>query len=369
MQNPSTSVEHGSPSDAAPSDLRFTDVVGAIRANAWRIATAGLAAGVLAYGLSWLIPPTFTARTSFISPQQQQNSAAAALASLGALSGLAGAATGIKSPADQYIGLLLSTSVSDRIIARFNLKEVYDVKLMMDARKKLGKNVRVTAGKKDNLISVEVDDEQAQRAADIANAYVEELKTLSNRLALTEAQQRRAFFETQMRSSKEALTSAQLKLQQSGFNAGALKSEPKAAAEGYAQLKAEVTSTEVRLGALRRSLTDAAPEVQRLAATLTGLRNELARIEAPISMSGEQDYVSAYREYKYQETLFEVYAKQFELARMDEAREGTLIQVLDAAEPPERRSKPRKSLIAAGALIAGLLASAAFFVVRRREMA
>ena len=260
-----------------------------------------------------------------------------------------------------------SETVGDRIIDQFKLQALYEVEYRVDARKRLDKNVRITAGKKDNLISVEVDDRDPERAAAIANAFVQELKRLTNGLALTEAQQRRAFFEQQLVATKEALKLAQAGLEKTGFSAGALKSEPKAAADIYARTRAEVAATEVRLMALRRTRTANAPEVQQLEATLSGLKSQLGQMEQPLQAGSNQDYVSAYREYKYQEALFDVYARQFELAKMDEAREGTLIQVLDPATKPEKRSKPKRTTIAAGVALVTFLLLCLFFT--RRHLA
>ncbi|MET0518162.1 MAG: Wzz/FepE/Etk N-terminal domain-containing protein [Burkholderiaceae bacterium] len=349
-------------SDFDDDGVQIADVWAALRPHLKKVVALSIAAGVCAYGISLLIPPTFTARTTIISPQQQQNSAASALASLGALAGLAGGGA-IKSPADQYISIMQSVTVSNRIIERFKLVDLYESKFLEDARKHLADNVRITAGKKDNLITIEVDDKDPARAAEMANNYVTELRWVSNNLALTEAQQRRVFFEQQLLKTKDALRSAQVVVEKTGFTAGALKSEPKAAAEAYARTKAEIAAAEVKLGAMRKALTENAPEVQQLQAALTGLRGQLAQYERPLESGSKQDYISAYREFKYQEALFEIYAKQFELAKMDEAREGTLIQVLDPATKPERKSKPKRTLIAAGCtVLAGLLLSA-FFVL------
>ena len=342
--------------------IRLGDLYAAVRPHAAKIAGLALVAGVIAYGVALLIPPTFTARTSIISPQQQQNSAAAALASLGSLASLAGGA--IKSPADQYVAIMQSATVGNRLIDRFKLMEVYEAKFRADALKALEGSARIAAGKKDGLISVEVDDKSAERAAQIANAYVDELRWVTNNLALTEAQQRRSFFEQQLKQTKQALQDAQLRVQKTGFTSGALKSEPKAAAEAYARAKAGIAAAEVRLGMLRRTLTENAPEVQQQTSALGGLRAQLAQLERPEDSSSNQDYVSAYREFKYQEALFEVFAKQFELAKLDESREGTLIQVLDPATPPERRSKPKRTMIALGAAVLTGLLLLAFFAVR-----
>jgi uncharacterized protein involved in exopolysaccharide biosynthesis len=323
-----------------------------------------LLAGLVALGVTYLMQPVYTSRTLFLPPQQQQSAAAAAVAQLGALSGLVGGAAGIKSPADQYVALLQSTAVADRLIDQFKLIHVYDSRFRFEARKELSRNTRISLGKRDGLIAVEVDDTDPQRAAAIANRHVDELRRLTSELALTEAQQRRAFFEEQLKKTRDALTGAQLALQTSGFNAGALKAEPRAAAEGYAKLRAEVTSAEVRLQTLRRNLAEATPEVQQAQATLGALRNQLARAEAPADPIGGPDYVGKFREFKYQETLFDLFSRQYELARLDESREGALIQVIDEAKPAEWKSSPKRAMIASTTALLALFLMVAFVIGR-----
>ncbi len=334
----------------------------------WILLVLGsLLAGLVGLAATYLIPPTFTARTVFLPPQQQQSLAATALSSLGALSSLAGAAAGIKSPADQYVALMQSTTVADRIVDQFDLLKVYDEKYRVEARKELAKNVRIGAGKKDGLITIEVDDVSPQRAADMANRHVDELRRMTARLALSESQQRRVFFEAQLKQTRDQLARAQQALQDSGFSTGALKAEPKAAAEGYAKLKAEATAAEVKVQTLRRNLTDSAPEVQQQMATLGALRGELAKVEDATPDTGAgPNYVGKYREFKYQETLFELFSRQYELARLDETREGALIQVIDPATPPEKKSRPKRALTALG-VTAGAFVLLLIWVVTRGQ--
>src|SRR5262249_22640986 len=147
----------------------------------------------------------------------------------------------VKTPGDQYVSLMQSVNVEDRIIDRFKLMEAYDAKYRSVARKQLEDNVRIVLGKKDGLISVEADARDPQTAADMANQYVAELRRLSGELALTEAQQRRVFFEAEVKHTKEKLAQAQQELQAGGFNASALKTEPKTAADNFARIKAEAT--------------------------------------------------------------------------------------------------------------------------------
>jgi uncharacterized protein involved in exopolysaccharide biosynthesis len=368
-------MDSHTPSHGAPPTEPYLDDdmglslfdIARILAEHWRLLViVPLLAGLVALGIAFLIPPTFTARTSFLPPQQQQSAAASALASLGALAGLAGGVAGsIKTPADQYVALMQSQTVSDRIIDAFQLMQVYEEKYRVDTRKELAENVRILVGKKDGLITVEVGDESPRRAADIANRFVDELRRMTNQLAITEAQQRRAFFERQLEQTRDRLTHAQQALQASGFNAGAIKAEPKAAAEGYAKLRAEITAAEVRLQTLRRAFADNTPEMQQQLAALGTLRAQLSRIESAAKEPDEVDYVGRYREFKYQETLFELFARQYELARVDESREGALIQVVDMAVAPEKKSRPKRALIAAITVLGALLMVGLGLVIRR----
>ena len=320
--------------------------------------------GLAALGISFAVPPTFTAKVVMLPPQQQQSAAASALQNLGALAGLAGGVAGIKSPADQYVALMQTTTVEDRLIERFKLMEVYDEKYRSEARKVLEKNTRISAGKKDGLLTIEFDDEDPKRAADIANAYVEELRRITSSLAITEAQQRRAFFEKQLAQTKDKLAAAQRALQAAGINEGAIRAEPKAAAEAYARLQAEITASEVRLQTMRGYLAETAPEFQQAQNQLTALRGQLARRETVNTSGAQGDYVDRFREFKYQETLFELFARQYEVARIDESREGAVIQVVDTATPPERKSKPKKALIAVVATLAAGFALLLWVFVR-----
>jgi uncharacterized protein involved in exopolysaccharide biosynthesis len=332
--------------------------------QSWKLWLLGsLAVGLAALGVASVMTPVFTARTTFLPPQQQQSGVASALASLGGLAGLAGAA-GIKSAADQYVSLMQSVTAEDRLIDQFKLQSVYESKYRFEARRALEQNTRITVGKKDGLISVEVDDESPQRAADMANAYVEELRRMTSVLAVSEAQQRRLFFEKELKEARDQMGRAQQQLQASGFNVGALRAEPKAAAESYARLKAEITAAEVRMQVLRGSMADTSPEVQRQLAELSALRAQLARLEQATDANVGPDYLSKYREFKYRETLFDLFARQYEIARVDESREGALIQVVDIALPPEYKSKPKRLFIAVAATVLSLLVLGMFILAR-----
>lgn len=314
-----------------------------------------LAVGAIAVGISFLIPPTYTGTTLFMPPQQQQGGAAATLSSLGSLAGIAGVGGALKTPGDLYITLLQSANVEDRIVEKFNLKTQYKVELNFLARQRLRQNVRLSLGKKDGLITVEADAPTPQQAADMANQYVAELKRLTGELALTEAQQRRGYYEKEVARNRQKLDQALAALQSGGFSAGAIRAEPKAAVESYARLKAETTANEVRLAGLRQRLSDQTPEVQQLQGTIGALRAQLAQLEAKQPADQDANYLNRYREYKYQETLYELLSRQYETARIDESREGPAVQVIDVASPPELRSKPRRGSIGLGTAFGAFL--------------
>ena len=350
----------------ADDEISLLDLLQTIAENIRLLILGPLLIGLAALGLSFLIRPTFTANTKFLPPQQQQSAAASLLQGLGALGGLAGAATGIKNPSDQYVAFLKSRSVADPLIERFNLVQRYQAKLHDDARKALEASVRISSGK-DGLITVEVDDHDPKVAADMANAYVEELGRLMSRLSLTEAQQRRAFFEKQLSDAKTNLTRAEQALKSSGVNLSALKSSPEAVVTAVAQLQAQIAAQEVKVASMRGYLTESAPDFKQALTELAAIRSQLARAarsEPRPAQGVDADYVARFRDYKYYETLFELFAKQFELAKVDESREGSLIQVVDVAQVPERKSKPKKALIAVIASLASGFLLLLFVFVR-----
>jgi uncharacterized protein involved in exopolysaccharide biosynthesis len=340
-----------------------------VLAEHWKLLVfAPLAAGLVALGISSIVAPTFTATARILPPQQQQSTAAILAQQLGALANLAGAAPGLRNPADQFVALLRSRSVADRLVERFDLLRVYDEELQQDARRALWSNTRIAAGR-DGLITIDVDDTDPKRAAAIANAYVEELGELMQRLALTEAQQRRAFFGKQLEQTRDNLKRAQQALAAVGVGEDVLKAEPRAAVEGVARLTAAITAQEVQLAAMRGYLAETSPDFRQAQKELTALRAQLTRAEQSDptgpGAGAAQVYVSRYRDFKYHETLFELMARQYEIARLDEAREGAVIQVVDIAVAPERKSRPKRAVIAVLAtLITGLLVLAWVFVRR-----
>jgi uncharacterized protein involved in exopolysaccharide biosynthesis len=332
-----------------------------------------------------IMPVTYTATTSMMPPQHQESSAMAMLGQLGGLASLAGTgaagALGLKNPSDLYIGLLQSNQVLDGIIERFNLMKVYKAKILSDARRALLSKTKVVS-EKSSLISISVEDHNAKRAAAMANAYVAGLHDLMSHLAVTSAAQRRMFFEQQVNQEKEKLANAEVALEKTELKTGIIQPQGQAQAviANIMQLRAQISAREVELEALRTSATDQNPEVITLQSQIAALRTQLADFEKghPQSSSMEGnvltptsevpaaslEYLRRMRDVRYQETLFEFMTRQYEMARVDEAKQGQMIQVVDPAMVPDRRSWPPRTLLT---LLAFILASmiASFWVILR----
>jgi len=314
------------------------------------ILAAPLIAAVVVALICFLIPNSYTATTQ-IMPPTQQSSASALLGQLGALSSLAGASAGIKNPNDTYLAMLKSRTVSDSMIKRFKLQAVYDTKYPSDTRKALANVSSIISGK-DGLIVIQVDDNDPKRAAAMANAYVEELQKLTQVLAVTEASQRRLFFEKQLIQSKQALTESEIALKRVQEKTGLIQLDAQAQAliKAGAELKGQIAMKEVELGALRTFATGNNPDYIRTQQVVGGMRAQLARMETGSVSTTKApeaglEYLRKVRDLKYAETVFELLAKQFEMAKIDEAKEGSMIQILDKAVVPDRKSKPKRSLI------------------------
>jgi uncharacterized protein involved in exopolysaccharide biosynthesis len=338
-----------------------------------------LAAAVLAGVVSLLLSKTYTGVARILPPQQGQSAAAAMLSQLGGPAGLAAGAVGIKNPADLYIGMLRSDTVADALIERFELRKLYDVEYQLDARKALDERSRFSSGKS-GIIDIEVEARDPKLAADMANAYVQELNELTGTLAVTEAAQRRLFFERQLEQTKEKLADAEIQLRQA-MEAGGLVSvdaQGLALVETVARLRAQVSAKEVEIGAMRAYATADNPDRQRAEQELASLKRELARLESGISpeaksppdrgggevpLSGVSN-LRLLREVKYQEVMFELLAKQYELARVDESKDAPIIQVLDRASPPDRKSGPKRAVIVIVTALAAILVTTVAVLVK-----
>jgi tyrosine-protein kinase Etk/Wzc len=340
---------------------------------------APLVAAVVAAIISLLLPSIYTGSTRILPPQQSASAASALLSQLsgavaGGLAGAAGSALGIKSPNDLYVGMLKSRTVADNLIARFDLNKLYGSELQSNTRKTLEGKTTVVAGR-DGIITIEVDDKDPKRAADLANAYVDELLKLTKVLAVTEASQRRLFFERQLLQAKDNLTAAEITARQ-GLQKGGIAqvdAQGRSMIEVTARLRAQISVKEVQIGSMRTFAAEGNPELQRTQQELEALRRELGRVEgsSPMAIGGREKLdnsglsnLSRLRDVKYYEFLYELLAKQYELARIDEAKDATIVQVMDKAIEPDRKSKPRRTLIVLVSTLLTLIGSVLWAFIR-----
>ncbi len=326
---------------------------------------------ILAVVISLLLPVRYTA-TATLLPPQQNTSMGAALASqfgnLGGMAALAGGGLGLKSPNDMFVGMLKSRTVEDGMIQKFDLMQEYDKKYLSDARKVFESHTTVDGSGKDGLIHISVEDHDAKRAAELANGYIDQFRNQSQHLAITEASQRRLFFEQELEQAKNNLASAEEALKQTEQTTGVIQldSQTRALIESAASLRAQITAREVQIQGMQTYATGENAQLIQAQQELSGLRAQLAKLggsedsasSGTIVPKGRVpevglEYVRKLREVKYNETIFDILARQFEIAKLDEAKEGALIQVVDPAIVPDKRSFPKRGLIVIGATALG----------------
>ncbi len=326
---------------------------------------------VLAIVIALILPQSYTANVTLLPPQQNSSMGAALASQVGSMGGmaaLAGASLGIKSPNDMYVAMLKSRTVEDAMVQRFNLMQEYHQKYPSDARKAFEKYAVVDATGKDGLIHISVEDRNPNRAAELANGYVDQFRKLSEHLAVTEASQRRLFFEQQLEQAKDNLANAEEALKQTEQKTGMIQldSQARALIQSAAELRAQIAAKEVEIVSMRTFATSENSQLVQAQQELDGLRAQLAKLggsessaDTGLMMSKGRvpeaglEYLRKLRDVKYNETIFDILARQFEVAKLDEAKEGALIQVVDAAVPPDRRSFPKRGLIVIGATFAG----------------
>ena len=333
-----------------------------------KVTAACLGLGLL---LALILPKRYTA-TATVLPPQQNSSMASALASqlgsLGAMASLAGGGLGLKNPNDLYVAMFKSQTVEDAMIRRFDLMHAYGQKYLSTTRRAFEASFTVEGNNKDGLIHLSVEDKDPKRAAEMANAWIEEYRRLSQGLAIGEASQRRLFFELQMQQAKDNLANAEEALKKTEQTTGVIQmdSQARALIESAVTLRAQIAAKEVQLQGMQTYATNENSEVVEVQRELDGLRAQLGKLggseggaeslivpQAKVPQAG-LEYVRKLRDVKYYETIFEIIAKQFEMAKLDEAKEGAVVQVVDPALVPDRKSSPKRALIMLVALAIGL---------------
>jgi LPS O-antigen subunit length determinant protein (WzzB/FepE family) len=357
---------------------------------------ASVAVGVTIV-ISLLLPTTYTANAKIMPPQQNQSiSTTAILSQLGPLAALAGQGLGLRNASDIYVTMLHSETVANRLVDQFSLRSVYGKRLIVDARHHLEDLTEISASK-DGVISISVEDRQSfwfskasasnasrQRAADLANGYVLELEELTKTLAVTEAGKRRKFFDRETKMASDDLANAESELKKTQERTGLILLDPQSRAmiESVSALRARVAAQEVIVQSMQTFAADQNPDLVRALKELAALKEQLDRLEGgggkrsfadvPIENipTAGLEYYRKLRDVKYRETLFELLAKQYEAAKIDEARDAMIIRRLDVAAPPEKKTGPHRLIIVlVGTVLGMLLAVLAVFCREAWEQA
>ena len=342
-----------------------------------QILLTGLVTFVLAAGLAFALPLTYTATASFVPPGANSSSSAAAL--MGQLAGMSGASSllGGKSQGDLYVGILKSHVIARELVERFDLMRTYKVKKESKAEKELASKSLFEEGSKDPIVTIRVTDKSPERARDLAQGYLDALQKTSAGLALTESSQRRQFYEQRLAKEKDDLANAEVALKQDEEKTGLIAPAGQTATsiQALAQTHAQIVELQTHLASLLHYDSEENPEVLRTQDEIKSLQSQVTQMEEGQSKGDfghfstaqvpalQLEYIRRARDVKYHETLFDIIAKQYEAARLDEAKDAPL-QVLDRPVIPDTKSGPPRLIIAAIGLVLGLLGSSAWALLK-----
>lgn len=350
-----------------PSLLDYLEVL----ARRWKmIVGITLGAAIITAIITLFLPNIYTAKTMIIPGEDDKGGMGALMAQLGGLAAMAGAPVGAKTTGDLYVTMLKSEAIKDPIIDRFKLMERYKASYRVDVYKKLDTSAVITLGKKDGVITISVDEKDPKLAAELANAYVDELGRLTARLNMSKASDNRGFLEKRLAEAKAELARAEdaLKAFQTEHKAISVTDQAKATIEGVAQLRAQLAVQEVQLGTLRQQFTDNSQEVKTAKSAIASLRGQIAGLEGKGGASSSipnignmpqlgQEYLRLMRDFKIQEALLEMLTKQYEVAKVSEAKDTSPFSVLQKAQVPERKSRPARAKAVKVALFIALMGS------------
>lgn len=372
MQQPEKTTTSSSHQRLAAIGL--LDCLHVIARRSKTIMLATLAGGVMTAVYSLTLPNVYSAK-AMILPAQEDKGLMSMMSQLGGLAGLAGGSVGGPTTVDLYVTMLRSETIMDLVIDRFRLMEVFGVKYRVDAYDRLNGEVAISTGKKDGVITVAVEDKDPQRAAELANAYVEELGRLTNRFNVFSAGQNRIFLEERLAKAKGDLAKAEenLKAFQSKNKAVQMTAQAEATIRGIAEMRAQLAGKEVQLATYKRQFTDSSQEVKNLTASIANLKLQIVKLEGgggngaipPVGAVPAlgQEYARIVRDFKIQESLVETLTKQYEMTKFSEAKDISPFQVIQQAKVPERKSKPSRSkMVLIGTFIVLLLSVLVSFV-------
>ncbi len=348
----------------------------------FRVGAVGLLVSTL---VAFLIPKSYTSTTQLMPPDPQSTSGMAMMAAMvakagGGLAGVAGDLLGLKSSGALFIGVLRSQTSQDRLIQQFDLRKVYGTRLVVDARTRLDENTSISEDKKSGIITISVRDRSPQRAAALAGAYVDQLNSLVSELSTSSAHRERVFLEVRLKVAKQDLDDASNQLAQfsSKNNTLDIQQEGKAMLDAAGTIAGEMIAAQSQLEGIRQIYTDKNSRVVSLKARVAELRKQLEKLSgtqanaanSTSASSGQTADPSAakaggglpyptikslpllgakygdyYRRAKIQETVYELLTEQYELAKVQEAKETPSVKVLDPARVPEKKSFPPRLLI------------------------
>lgn len=311
-------------------------------------------AALISAGITLCIPNIYTAKSMILPPQEDRSTANALLSQFGGLIGMAGGVSGTQSAGELYVTMLTSDTVKDPIVDRFNLMEAYGAKYRGDAFRALAGATSVSLGRKDGVITVSVSNRNPKRAAEIANAYVEELGQLTASLSVSGAERNRAFLESRLAEAKASLVSAEEALRKFQLKNKTFEvpHQTEATIRGVAEMKAALVMKEVELSTALRIFTESNQKVKNLRAAIANLKSQISTYESgtgggAIPALGSvpqlgQDYVRLMRDFKTQEALVELLTKQYEVTKLNVAKDFSQFQVIQVARTPERKSGPQR---------------------------
>ncbi|MFZ2950791.1 MAG: Wzz/FepE/Etk N-terminal domain-containing protein [Desulfuromonadaceae bacterium] len=370
MQHPDNPNLNPRSSNPAPGSSGLLDYLAVLLKHRRLIAGFTLTATILSVIVVLQLPNIYTAKAMILPVDDDKGGMGVMMGQLGGLAGISGVALGGPTKADLYMTMLRSETVRDPLIDRFKLMEVYKAKFRVDAYTALNKNVIVSAGKKDGVITIAVDDKNPKLAAELANAYVDELGRQAVRLNMSSAGKNRVYLEERLAATRADLAKAEdaLKNFQSKNKAVSVTDQARATIEGVAQLRAQLAAQEVQLAAFQRQFTESSQEVKTTKATVANLRAQIGKLEGSGGGSSSipsvgsmpqlgQEYLRLMRDFKIQETLVELLTKQYEVTKLSEVKDVSPFQVLQVAKVPERKSKPHRSLLVIIAFFAAFVCS------------
>ena len=330
--------------------------------------------------IAFILPNTYSASASFIPPSNNTGGLSSLASQLSAVGG--GALMGtVKNGGDLYVGMLGSHTIASRLVSRFNLMSIYNVSKESKAINKLWSRSRFELGVRDGIVTINITDRSAARARDLANAYLEELQRVNGHLALSEAAQRRLFFEQQLAREKDLLADAEvaMKVVQEQTGLVSPSGQTQVGLATIAQTRAGIASRQVQLAGLRFSSTDQDPQVLRLQSEISALEGQLANLQKGVGSSNsvdipssrvpqvELEFIRRERDVKYHEALFQMISKQYEAARLDESHDAPTLQILDLATLPDTRSGPQRTMIIGAGFVLGLLIGVIWVLARDRS--